>query len=174
MTTIAIVAASLCILNVILWVVLLSRFSRLFSTDDVVKNTNDEMSKIMTEVDNITNRNLDLIDDKIKELKEIERDAEQKIAIAKAEIVKLEIAKTTPNVMPIVNMNNIASDINHHTPYHEVENVVVPRQTNAVASKANFSSRVQDLARQGYSIAQIASELSRSTSEVSFVLEMAK
>ena len=196
MTTIAIVAASLCVLNVVLWIVLLSRFSSLFSTDDVVKKTNDELSKIMTEMDSITNRNLDLIDDKINALKEAEREAEQKIAMAKAEIVKLEIAKTTPHTIPVVNMNTIATDIVHQpTTYQyevqevqkqplekqvlgqqslEIENVVVPREKNPVSSRTNFSNRVQDLAHRGYSIAEIASELSSSTSAVAFALEMSK
>ena len=134
-----------------------------------------------------------LIDDKINELKEVERDAEQKIAMAKAEIVKLEIAKSTPHIVPVVNMNNIATDIAHHeeVPYNynryetakyenaeqprlEVENVVVPREKNPVSPRSSFSNRVQDLAHRGYSIAEIATELSSSTSAVSFALEMSK
>ena len=52
MTTIAIIAASLCILNVLLWVVLLSRFSRLFSTDGILKRTREEMTKMVSDINN--------------------------------------------------------------------------------------------------------------------------
>lgn len=187
MTTIAIIAASLCILNVLLWVVLLSRFSRLFSTDGILKRTREEMTKMVSDINNNADRNISLIDDRINTLKKISEEAEQKIIAAKEEIARLEVSKSTValderscvvqnvptvssmlenDVVPIVNIDNIAPEI------------IAPREAVRVQSSGGastprvFPKRVQELYQRGYSIEQIAHELSRSTSEVSFALDM--
>ena len=183
MTTIAIVAASLCVVNVLLWAVLLSRFSRLFSTDDIIRRTRDEMTKMVSDINNNADRDISLIDDKISELRKIADEAELKIAAARDELSRLEYRRSenvyeervsmqdVPTVssmiegdlMPVVNIDRIAPEIS-------------PRETVQVQREAStprvFPKRVEELYQRGYSVEQIAHELSRSTSEVSFALAM--
>lgn len=82
--------ASLCILNILLWIVFLVRFKRLFSTDDIISSAREEMNKMIADINRNTERDITLINDRIKELKAVIADADRHIAVAKSEKEKQE------------------------------------------------------------------------------------
>ena len=58
----AILVACICIINIVLWIILLIRFKKLFSTDKIIKTTTEKMNKLVMEIDNATERNIFLTD----------------------------------------------------------------------------------------------------------------
>lgn len=85
---IAVLAFILCCINVTGWLVFLRKFKRLFSTDNILRKTRQEVSLMIDDVNRTTARNLDLIEEKIKHLKAASADAERHIAVAKDELEK--------------------------------------------------------------------------------------
>src|SRR5574344_1682616 len=88
-----IICTFICILNVIMWIVFANKFKKLFSTDDIIAKTRDELNHMIIDVNRNADRNITLIDEKIKELKSVTAEAERRIALGKAELAKTEKAK---------------------------------------------------------------------------------
>lgn len=185
MASIAIFAAFFCVFNVLLWIMLFARWRKIFSPDGIIRTTREEMTKMVSDINNNADRNISLIDDRIAELKKIAEEADKKIAAAKEEIAKLNLAKTASlfddqplvrdvpveiggddddDIEPIVNFDRITHELSHREP------IIAPQSENNTPRV--FPKRVEELYQRGYSIEQIAHELSRSTSEVSFALDM--
>lgn len=74
------------IINVSLWVVLIVKFKRLFSTDDIISSTRAELTKMLADVNRNTDRDLMLMEDKIKELKAVIAEADRHLSVAKNEL----------------------------------------------------------------------------------------
>ena len=64
----AILVACICIINIILWIVFLVRFKKLFSTDKIINTTTEKMNKLVTEIDKATDRNIFLTDASSKKI----------------------------------------------------------------------------------------------------------
>ena len=88
-----IICTFICILNVIMWIVFANKFKKLFSTDDIIAKTREELNHMIIDVNRNADRNITLIDEKIKELKSVTAEAERRIALGKAELAKTEKAK---------------------------------------------------------------------------------
>lgn len=81
---------SLTVINILLWFVFLIRFKRLFSTDDIISSTREEMNKMIEDVNRNTERDITLINDRIKELKALIAEGDRQIAIVRTEKEKSE------------------------------------------------------------------------------------
>ena len=88
-----IICTFICILNVIMWIIFANKFKKLFSTDDIIAKTREELNHMIIDVNRNADRNITLIDEKIKELKSVTAEAERRIALGKAELAKTEKAK---------------------------------------------------------------------------------
>lgn len=88
MVGIAVLAFFLCTLNLIFWLVFLNKFKRLFSTDDIILSTKQEIARMLEDVNRVTSRDIDLIDSKIKSLKAAAAEAERHISVVKADFEK--------------------------------------------------------------------------------------
>src|SRR5574344_1138812 len=88
-----IVATLLCLLNIILWIVFAAKFKKIFSTDDIIEKTRDELNHMIADVNRNADRNITLIDAKIKELKSVTAEAERRLALERSEQEKHEKAK---------------------------------------------------------------------------------
>ena len=75
-------------INVVLWIVFIVRFERLFSADDVIEKTRAEMDNMIRDINNNTVRAVDIIDDRTKQLKRLIEEADRRIAFAQSEEVK--------------------------------------------------------------------------------------
>jgi hypothetical protein len=80
-----VIVFALCVLNIILWIVFFHRFSKIFSTDDIIENTRTELNRMIGDVNRNTERNITLIEDRIKELKKIIAEADKRMALYASE-----------------------------------------------------------------------------------------
>ncbi|MBR4600057.1 MAG: hypothetical protein IKO39_08415, partial [Treponema sp.] len=58
------IAAFFCVLNISLWVALFLKFKKIFSTDDIISSTRDEMNSMIADINRNAGRNIELIEDK--------------------------------------------------------------------------------------------------------------
>ena len=82
--------SSLTLINLLLWLVFLIRFKKLFSADDIMVKFREGMDGVIREAQRNTLSNINLIDDKIKELKAASAEAERKVAILRHELQSAE------------------------------------------------------------------------------------
>lgn len=84
----ALVSSFFVILNIILWILLFSKFKRIFSTDDIINSTRHELEQMLKDINRNTGRNLDIIDNKIKEIKGVVSEAERHLAVMRNDLDK--------------------------------------------------------------------------------------
>lgn len=82
--------SSLTLINLLLWLVFLIRFKKLFSADDIMVKFRDGMDSLIADAQRNTLSNINLIDEKIKELKAASAEAERKVAILRHELENAE------------------------------------------------------------------------------------
>ncbi len=70
-------------LNIILWIVLLIRFKKLFSTEDIVNQTQKKIEHLIREIDNAADRDTYLAKETTKRIQTIIDDAENKMELFK-------------------------------------------------------------------------------------------
>ncbi|WP_147635015.1 hypothetical protein [Treponema pectinovorum] len=88
MVGIALLAFFLCAINVVFWLIFLTKFRKLFSTDDIILSTKQDVAKILEDVNRVTSRDIDLIESKIKTLKAAVAEADRHMSVLKAEFEK--------------------------------------------------------------------------------------
>lgn len=69
----------ICIINIILWIVFLARFKKLFSTDSIIENTREELNLLLKDLDRAADRDIQLAEESSKRLKAAVEDAEKKM-----------------------------------------------------------------------------------------------
>ena len=74
--------------NIIMWAVFLAKFKKLFSAGSVVDETRDILNKMLMDINNNAARNINLLEDKIRELKEVSAMADEHILLLKREVDK--------------------------------------------------------------------------------------
>jgi hypothetical protein len=112
------------IFNIILWIIFIIKFKKLFSTDDIISKTRSEMNNMIIDINRNTERDISLIDDRTQKLKLIIAEADRHIALARAEEEKhasVQELHTAMNRAPSVEKR--AADT-----YKRVSGGVKPRQ----------------------------------------------
>ena len=79
--------------NIFMWMVFLKKFKSLFSTDDIIASTRDELNRMIEDMNRNTGRDLNLADAKIKELKGILADAEKRIELLNSDLAKKSMSE---------------------------------------------------------------------------------
>ncbi len=82
------VASFFCILNIVLWGVIFTKFKKIFSTDDIIATTRQELEQMLKDVNRTTGRNLDLIEAKIKEIKAVVSESERRLSVMRNDLEK--------------------------------------------------------------------------------------
>lgn len=82
------VSSFFCILNIVLWIFFLSRYRKFFSTDEILESTRNELDRMIADVNRNAGRNIDIIEDRIKELRAAVAEADRHIAFAQSELQK--------------------------------------------------------------------------------------
>jgi hypothetical protein len=80
------IAAFFCVLNICLWCTFFIKFRKLFSTDDIIASTREQMDKMIADINHNAGRNIELIEDRIKQLKAVVVEADRHIEVAKREL----------------------------------------------------------------------------------------
>lgn len=91
------ILASITLINLALWVVFFIKFKSLFSTDDVVSDTRSQINSLLTDIQHQTGICIDIIDERIKQLKQVSAEADRHVALLKSEIQKASEASVLEN-----------------------------------------------------------------------------
>ena len=234
----AYIAIFLSLVCLILMIIILIRFKKLFSTDAIIDKTKAQMNRVIMDVNNNANRDLELLNDSSRRLRALLTEADKKMEsfreatqllrnlIAEAEkagsansdkIFYVESAKpsetksaepkTKPKPNPYIDpdssyrvrtvppaagtQQSLFDDVESEEPksilkdetlvtpegaaYKEVPLIITKvYDDKTVGTKSNRSLKenVERLFNQGMQIDDIAAELSCSTSEVQFIIDM--
>ena len=71
----------LCLFNIAMWIVLIAKFKKLFSAEDVIKTAKSSLDRIIKDIDNNVYRNVTLINNSISKLQTINTEVEKKIKL---------------------------------------------------------------------------------------------
>ena len=82
---------SLIIINLILWIVFAVKFKTFFSTEEVLDETRTELNEMLSSINKNAERNIELIDSKIKELKFVTAESDRRLKILKKELYNYEV-----------------------------------------------------------------------------------
>lgn len=235
----AYIAIFLSLVSIILMVIILIRFKKLFSTDAIIDKTKSQMNRVIMDVNYNAKRDLELLNESSRRLRSLLEDADKKMEefseaaqllrnlLAEAEkaggtnsgkIVyveakktvepKKEVSKPKPKQNPYIDPNaayrvrnippaagsqqslfdeveneedqkSILKDETLVTPegaaYKEVPLIITKVYDDKVTnqkSNRSLKENVERLFNQGMQIDDIATELSCSTSEVQFIIDM--
>ena len=234
------IALFISLVSFILMIVILIRFKKLFSTDSIIDKTKSQMNRVIMDVNNNANRDLELINESSRRLRALLNEADKKMenfreatqllrtTIAEAEKVVKKKTAIDPEASFRVNKNmnfqqgslfdevapeqkSVLKDETIVTPegaaFKEVPLIITkvyddkpkkeesqanvsstavkeyPPKAGASAaalsklstsqkSDSSLQEKVEKLFKQGMQIEDIAVELSCSTSEVQFIIDM--
>lgn len=234
----------ICVINIVLWVIFLIRFKKLFSTDKIIENTREQINKLVADIDKTTKRDLFLSNEQTKKIQSMLDDADEKMKMFKeatqrlremiAEADKINHMPTSKspiyqnipevpasksvkntqrkkNIDAYVQNSNSGKNIDPENVYEvvksqeqdlfaETENskpvknseITVTQDGAAykevpliitkiyeeepvespLEKKRNLPKRVKELFNEGYSVEEIANQLSCSRTEVELIIEM--
>lgn len=195
---VVVTAIILCIINILLWIILAIKFKKIFSTDEIIKSTREELNKMLADINRNADRNITLINLKIKELKSVTAETERRLKIAKAELEKKSIVDDFQSKLNTVKQNNKINPVNQaniakiyqkeqsqgelfssNEPKNDIEKsvkipIIAPQIYMAdkpIQPKKTFNEQVKEKYDSGESIEEIAADLDRSTQEVEIALE---
>lgn len=192
MTFAAVVLIFAVLFNISMWIVFFRKFNAFFSTDKIIEETNEKAKEIIKNINFNAGRNIDLIEDRIKQLKAVTAEAERRIIILKKELDVTDKSRKFQQKMEFSTKKNIpvqgdlffaeqpAGD-EHAKKETEPEKSSV-RQTsfsepeifisdNPVVLKKDFKSQVKEFHSLGLPAEEIARRTGRSIQEVRLVIE---
>ena len=70
---------ALVLINLGLWIIFLFKFKDLFSTDKIIEKTRYEMEKLVKDINNNAETNINIIDERVRKMKALVREADLKI-----------------------------------------------------------------------------------------------
>jgi len=85
---VVVIVATLCVINLFLWFLFFNKFTKLFSTDDVIARTRSELDQMIRDVNNNASRNITILEDRIKQLRDIINEADRHVNVARSELQK--------------------------------------------------------------------------------------
>ncbi|MBQ8013118.1 MAG: hypothetical protein IJ257_01800 [Treponema sp.] len=83
---VVLVAVFFCGLNIILWVTAFLKFKKIFSTDDIIASTREQMDNMIADINRNAGRNIEIIEDRIKQLKHVVAEADRHLENARREL----------------------------------------------------------------------------------------
>lgn len=70
---------SVCAVNLLLWIIFLIRFKKIFSTDSIIDKTREQMNKFISDIDKATDRDVFLSGEAAKRIQKLLDEEEQKL-----------------------------------------------------------------------------------------------
>lgn len=114
------IAVFLIIFNLIMWIIFAFKFKKIFSTDDIMNKTRNQINGMLTNLSNHTGTSISVIEDRIEKLKAICADAERKVEFLRSEIKKAESTKVFQEKLAALSVENSVPKKNeqkHSNPY---------------------------------------------------------
>lgn len=108
----SVIAIILSSISIILMIIILIKFKKLFSTESIIEKTKAQMNRVIIDVNNNANRDIELINDSSKRLRALLNDADRKMEMFKEATQRLRdmIAETENNSKKNQNKPNIYID----------------------------------------------------------------
>ena len=75
----AYIALFISLVSLILMIVILVRFKKLFTTDSIIEKTKSQMNRVIIDVNNHANRDLELLNESTRRIKALLNDADKKM-----------------------------------------------------------------------------------------------
>lgn len=72
---------SICVLNIIFWIIFLVKFKKLFSTESIIEKTREQLNQLVKDIDKSADRDIYLAEETSKRLKAAVADAEMKMQL---------------------------------------------------------------------------------------------
>ena len=150
-----------------------SFLKRKTSFEGILKDVREEVSRLLRSLDDITDKNITLIEDREKRLKELLEETDRRLTVYFREIDRRDKAERTYREMGtrIIKENAVSKPL--------VSESQVPTPTAAPASPtpanapiASVEEQIRELTRQGVPPEKIASRLGISVSEAEFVADI--
>ena len=182
-----------CFVNIILWLFLFFYFKKRFSSQEMLEDIRQEFEKLLTDIQGQTDRDISLVDEKSKELKDLIENADQRIKAIKreqrrqkkdeAESIKAQklVTGTEPVTMlqnPVYPLGNI---VNRYVGNSEVvstraETVISPNPTpspsDVTKNDKPVREKVLELWKLGMEPELIAEKLTVSLTEIRMIIDM--
>lgn len=80
------IAAFFCVLNICLWCTFFLKFRKLFSTEDIIASTHEQIEEMINELNFNASRDIDIIEDRIKQLKAAVAEADRHVELSRKEL----------------------------------------------------------------------------------------
>lgn len=95
----SVIAIILSSISIILMIIILVKFKKLFSTESIIEKTKAQMNRVIIDVNNNANRDIELINDSSKRVRALLNDADRKMEMFKEATQRLRdmIAETENN-----------------------------------------------------------------------------
>lgn len=124
---------SITLLNVVLWIIFIIRFKRLFSTDSIIEQTKTQINKIVKDMDSSTERDIFLASESVKRINNAIADAEQKMEIYNQASKRLhDLISETDKINKSINKkNSIYKDIGQAVPVAKTTSYSTTSNINA-------------------------------------------
>jgi DNA-binding NarL/FixJ family response regulator len=142
------------------YLVLKRRLARALSAAAILGEVRDEVNRILVELNQTTNRNITLIEDRIRSLNELLGKADKRIALMQREAEKQELAA------------RLYSELGSRRPAPPEQHPAAPPPEGREGADRN--EEVVRLARSGLSPALIARQLGITLGEVELIISLAQ
>ena len=182
-----------CFVNIILWLFLFFYFKKRFSSQEILEDIRQEFEKLLTDIQGQTDRDISLVDEKVKELKELIENADQRIKAIKREqrrqkkdeTESIKAQKLVAGTEPVSMLQNpvypLGSIVNRYVGNSEVaspraETANSPNPTPAASDPAKndkpVREKVLELWKLGMEPELIAEKLTVSLTEIRMIIDM--
>lgn len=175
-------------INVILWFVFLARFRKIFSTDEIIARTQNYLNAMLKDINVNASRNLELLEDKIRQVKSVAAETERKIeelkvGLKNASDVKAAEKKLSEGIKRKHSESQATFTARYEKNFQQKElfsekndaadspSINISYAENMIVPKKDFADRVREYKDKGYLPDAIARELECSVQEVRLVLE---
>lgn len=119
------IVIALAVFNIFAWIIILIRFKKLFSTDDIIADTKESCNSILKDLNSNVDRNITLIDRRIETLASLIKDADKRIKL-----------------LSDIEKSNEVADI-----FHKKNNDFATLQSLSGRSKNQFDTKANNLAK---------------------------
>lgn len=110
------------------------KFNKFFSTDKFIEESREQVNDMITSINRNASRNIELLNDKINQLKAISAEAERNIQVLKTELIKSEKSKIFQQELDSYSIPKTSSSL-----FDEIQNPQNFTNENKINSKKNMT-----------------------------------
>jgi hypothetical protein len=161
---ISLMLTALCL--AVFYIIFKNRLSISASQKKALEHIEGEVRSLVIEMNNTTDRNIALIEDRINELKTLIDQADKRITVLKKEHLK-ENENKLPEQQKVTAAKNNYSDIKRNEPD-------IPLNIMSIPKKKTFKQEVLELHNKGFEPKIISQKMEANIGEVELIISLAK